>query len=155
MHTPWKKNQQEKADESMVAHEIRFHKYLDRIYDIVQCRHKKYKNLSKEDVFTELDKVIECQASMKMTEEAIRIEQEVQQGSQKEELILLDDKHVMSGVPLLDIIINIDWFTAHFEDRSKALRIIKDLFNHCSSMKLLLQKHSQLIMKSLMNKYDK
>lgn len=75
---------------------------------------------------------------MKMTEEAIKIEQEVQQGSHKEELILLEDQHVMSGVPLLDIIINIDWFTAHFDDRIKVMKILKDIFNECKSFKRLM-----------------
>lgn len=62
---------------------------------------------------------------------------------------------MITGVPLLDIIINIDWFTAHFEDRNKMMRIVKDLFNNCSSMKQLLAKHGQLIMTVLMSKYDK
>ena len=63
--------------------------------------------------------------------------------------------NIITGVPLVDLIVNIDWFTAHFEDRSKVLRIIKDLFNRCEHMKKLLQKHNTLIMKTLMNKYDK
>jgi hypothetical protein len=41
-------------------------------------------------------------------------------------------------IPLVDIIVNIDLFTAHFEDRNKMLRIIKELFNHCTTMKRLL-----------------
>ena len=62
---------------------------------------------------------------------------------------------ILTGVPLVDMIINIDWFTAHFEDRNKVLRIIKDLFNNCAPMKQLLAKHGDLIMIVLMNKYDK
>lgn len=63
--------------------------------------------------------------------------------------------HVLTGIPLVDIMINIDWFTAHFEDRQKTLRIIKDLFNKCDAMKLLLKKHNKLILAVLMTKYDK
>lgn len=42
----------------------------------------------------------------------------------------------------MDIIVNIDWFTADFDDRNKVGRIVKDLFNHCNAMKVLLSKHS-------------
>lgn len=62
---------------------------------------------------------------------------------------------IETGIPLVDIIVNIDLFTAHFEDRNKVLTIIKELFNHCTNMKRLLQKHSKLILTNLMNKYDK
>ena len=60
----------------------------------------------------------------------------------------------MTEVPLLDMIINIDWFTGHFEDRTKVLRIIKELFNHCTAMKKFLNKHAFLIMAVLISKYD-
>lgn len=60
-----------------------------------------------------------------------------------------------TNVPLLDIIINIDLFTAHFGDRNKIVRIIKELFNHCTNMKKLLLKHGHLILSILMRKYDK
>lgn len=36
-----------------------------------------------------------------------------------------------TGVPLVDLMINIDWFTANAEHRNKVLRIMKELFNHC------------------------
>lgn len=54
--------------------------------------------------------------------------------------------HILTNIPLVDILINIDWFTAHFEDRNKILRIIKELFNHCTTMKKLLLKHGTLIL---------
>ena len=63
--------------------------------------------------------------------------------------------NTLTGVPLVDIMVNIDWFTAHFDDRNKLKRILKDLFNNCEAMKDLLDKHGKLIMTSLMNKYDK
>ena len=56
---------------------------------------------------------------------------------------------------MVDCILNIDLFTAHFEDRNKVLRIVKELFNHCTTMKKLLQKHNKLILGVLMYKYDK
>ena len=31
------------------------------MYEIIQCKHKKYQNLSEESIFKELDKVIACQ----------------------------------------------------------------------------------------------
>jgi hypothetical protein len=60
-----------------------------------------------------------------------------------------------TGIPMVDIIINIDLFTSHFEDRNKVLRIIKELYNHCTSMKKLMSKHGGLILKVLLRKYDK
>ena len=44
-------------------------------------------------------------------------------------------QYMNTGIPMVDIIINIDLFTSHFEDRNKVLRIIKELYNHCTSMK--------------------
>jgi hypothetical protein len=58
-------------------------------------------------------------------------------------------------IPLVDMVLNIDLFTAHFEDRSKVLRIIKELFNHCTTMKKLFLRHAKLIVPVLMFKYDK
>ena len=63
--------------------------------------------------------------------------------------------HQLTGIPIVDIMINIDWFTAHFDDRRKVLRILKDLFNNCNSFKKLLLKHSELILTILLSKYDK
>jgi hypothetical protein len=60
-----------------------------------------------------------------------------------------------TGIPLIDILINIDMFTATFEDRNMVLRIIKELYNHCTTMKKLLLKHGKLILAVLMKKYDK
>ena len=62
---------------------------------------------------------------------------------------------IQTNIPLVDIVINIDMFTAHFEDRRKVLRIIKELFNHCTSMKKLLLKHGKIILPALLYKYDK
>jgi len=45
---------------------------------------------------------------------------------------------IQTNVPILDIILNINLFTANFEDRNKVLTIIKELFNHCTAMKRLL-----------------
>ena len=62
---------------------------------------------------------------------------------------------MFTGIPLIDIILDIDLFTAHFEDRNKVLRIIKEFFNHCTDMKKLLAKHNKLIIHKLIEKYDK
>ena len=64
-------------------------------------------------------------------------------------------KTIFTNIPLVDIVINIDLFTAHFEDRNKVLRIVKELFNHCTTMKKLLLKHGKLILPALLRKYDK
>lgn len=61
----------------------------------------------------------------------------------------------MTGMPLLDIILNIHCFTAHFDDRLKLIMIIKDLFKNCNSFKKLLFEHSNLILSVLLGKYDK
>lgn len=55
---------------------------------------------------------------------------------------------------MIDIVINIDWFTAHFEDRNKVVRIVKELFTHSTSMKTLLKKHGKIVLTILLNKYD-
>jgi hypothetical protein len=60
----------------------------------------------------------------------------------------------MTGIPLIDMLVNIDCFTTTHEDREKVLRILKELFNHCTTMKKLLLKHHRLILPNLVNKYD-
>lgn len=61
MYMSWKCQQLKfEGDSSMVEHEVRMDKYLDRMYQIVQCRHKKCKSLAKDKIFMELDKVIQC-----------------------------------------------------------------------------------------------
>ena len=153
MHTPWK-NQQMNAegDSSMLQPEERLHKYLDRMYFIVQCRSNKYKTLSEDDIFKELNKVVQCQCGMKENDNTIELEKAI---NNTKGPFLHDDMHVLTGIPLVDIILNIDWFTAHFDDRKKVLRILKDLFNHCNSFKKLLLQHNQLILPVLLSKYDK
>ena len=63
--------------------------------------------------------------------------------------------HVLTGIPIVDITLNIDWFTADFDDRKKILQILKAMFNHCNSYKKLLLQHNQLILSVLLSKYDK
>jgi hypothetical protein len=45
-------------------HELRLAKYLDRMFDIVQCKHKKYLDLDESAVFLELEKVVQCQLAI-------------------------------------------------------------------------------------------
>jgi hypothetical protein len=52
-----------------------------------------------------------------------------------------NNKAQTTGIPIVDIILNIESFTANFEDRNKILTIVKELFNHCNNMKKLLMKH--------------
>lgn len=63
--------------------------------------------------------------------------------------------HVLTGIPIVDITLNIDWFTADFDDRKKVLQILKSMFNHCNSYKKLLLQHNELILSVLLSKYDK
>ena len=79
--------------------------------------------MSEDGIFKEIDKVINCQLSLESNGDG---------NSATDEVVNLS-----SHVPLVDIIINIDLFTSHFEDRNKVLRIIKELFNHCTTMKKL------------------
>lgn len=62
---------------------------------------------------------------------------------------------VITSIPIIDIMLNIDLFTVQFEDRNKVLTIIKHLFNHCTNMKRLLLNHHKLILTNLIEKYDK
>ena len=50
----------EEGDRSMVEHEKRLHKYLDRMYEIVEGRQIKFKAMSTEDIFREINKVVQC-----------------------------------------------------------------------------------------------
>ena len=56
---------------------------------------------------------------------------------------------------MLDTFVNIDNVFCVFDDRKKVLRILKELFNHCTSFKKLLMKHHYLILTVLLSKYDK
>jgi hypothetical protein len=137
MHMPWKNEQLEKkGDPELVKVELKLSKYLDRMFEVVQCKSKKYGGQAEDAIFKELDKVIACQLNLEAPE-------------------ISSGEHVSTGIPLVDCILNIDLFTAHFEDRNKVLRIVKELFNHCTTMKKLLQKHNKLILHVLMSKYDK
>lgn len=61
----------------MVKDETRLHKYLDRVFDIVQCRYKPFKALSKYEIFTELNKVVECQLAVEINREAFQLENHI------------------------------------------------------------------------------
>jgi hypothetical protein len=122
---------------------MRLQKYLDRMYEIVQGKHKKYQTTTADGIFKELDKVILCQLNLGVSEDTQLLLSKVQDL----DAALNEGKlHILTNIPLVDILINIDWFTAHFEDRNKILRIIKELFNHCTTMKKLLLKHGNLIL---------
>lgn len=45
-------------------HELRLAKYLDRMFDIVQCKHKKCNALEESAIFEELEKVVKCQLAL-------------------------------------------------------------------------------------------
>lgn len=65
------------------------------------------------------------------------------------------DTHILTGVPLLDIILNVDWFTVHFDDRKKIVTIIIALFYNSKTFKQLMYERRALILSVLLNKYDK
>ena len=135
------------GDPHLKIHEMRLAKYMDRMYDMVQGKLKKYCQLAEKEIFYELDKVITCQLSMEIYSDNNDLNQ----------YTALDgvSSTLSTNIPLLDVIINIDLFTAHFGDRNKVVRIIKELFNHCTNMKKLLLKHGKLILNILMLKYEK
>jgi len=100
--------------------------------------------MSEDGIFKELDKVIACQLKCDPSPESMQMENN-----------LTMTTTIFTNIPLVDIVINIDLFTAQFEDRNKVLRIVKELFNHCTTMKKLLLKHGKLILPALLRKYDK
>ena len=112
--------------------------------------------MTEDGIFKELDKVIACQLQL-----------EPPAGCQDQVLQAISEMpndvgesasgqiNPTTKIPLVDMVLNIDLFTAHFEDRSKVLRIIKELFNHCTTMKKLFLRHAKLIVPVLMFKYDK
>lgn len=59
MHMPWKNKQlNQEGDPDLIVHEVRLQKYLDRMYEIVQAKHKKYAGVTEDGIFKELDKII-------------------------------------------------------------------------------------------------
>lgn len=146
MHMPWKKKQlQEDGDEELTKFELRLQKYLDRMYLIAQNKHEKYKALSEDAIFQELDKVIACQLNLEVPAGILPRDDDWSKAP----------KNPITNIPLVDVILNIDFFTTTHEDREKILRIVKEMFNHCTTMKKLLLKHHKLILNVLIQKYDK
>ena len=142
---PWKIQElNQKGDAELVQVENKFAKYLERMFEIVQVKSKKYAAMSEDGIFKELDKVIACQLKLEAPNECKALENN-----------LNFQQIPLSNIPLVDIVIQIDLFTAHFEDRSKVLRIIKELYNHCTTMKKLLLKHGKMVLPILLTKYDK
>ena len=128
------------GDLELAKLEVKLSKYLNRMDEIVQMKAPgKSLNQNEDAIFKELDKVIACQLNME-----VKMKEEGNSSS-----------GMFTGIPLIDIILDIDLFTAHFEDRNKVLRIIKEFFNHCTDMKKLLAKHNKLIIHKLIEKYDK
>ena len=71
-----------------------------------------------EDVFREINTVLTCQLNIKHNYKCVELENAIQNTSG---LFLLEDMQVLTGIPILDITLNIDWFTADFDDRKKIL----------------------------------
>ena len=92
------------------------------MYEIVQCKNKKYLNMSEECIFKELDKVVACQMHLDVETDAVDSMKAFENRPDKEQSGQI---HILTGVPMIDIVINIDWFTAHFEDRNKVLTIVQ------------------------------
>lgn len=59
-----------------------------------------------------------------------------------------------SGVPIVDIIVNIDMFTAKYEDSSKMTKIMVQMFKNSREMRKLLHMHGELILTVLVKKYE-
>ena len=147
MHMAYKNRElNQQGDEKLTQFEHRLSKYLVRMFEVVQLKQKKYAAMSEDAIFKELDKVIACQLSMEISPN-IDLDAYVSASGVSSGLT--------TNIPLVDIIVNIDLFTASFEDRNMVLRIIKELYNHCTTMKKLLLKHGRLILAILMRKYDK
>ena len=118
MNQNWKSIELNKeGDLELSKYETRLKKYLDRMYEIVQCKSKLFPGINEDGIFKELDKVIACQLNIDIGN---------------------TNADKFTQVPLVDIILNIDLFCTHFEDKTKVLTIIKELFNHCTDMKRLL-----------------
>jgi len=95
------------GDTEMLVHEDKFLKYCDRMYEIVQGRSPKHKHMNKAEIFEEFNKVVECQNEMKMNAYATKLVKELEaldapfkKGS--------GDLHVLTSIPIIDILINID-----------------------------------------------
>lgn len=147
MHMAYKNRElNQQGDEKLTQYENRLEKYLVRMFEVVQLKQKKYAAMSEDAIFKELDKVISCQLSMEISPD-VDLDAYVSSSGVSSGLT--------TKIPIVDIVVNIDLFTATFEDRNMVLRIIKELYNHCTTMKKLLLKHGKLILAILMRKYDK
>ena len=58
------------GDVNLAIVEDQLAKYLERAYDIVQCKHPKTHGLTPTEVFHGIQKVIDAQLSLEVTEEA-------------------------------------------------------------------------------------
>ena len=105
--------------------------------------------MTEESIFQELDQVIACQNQLEVPASVVPMETGPGRAASG-----AGTQFIITNIPLVDIIINIDIFNGHFEDRQKILRIVKEIYNHCTSMKKLLLKHGKLILSVLIAKYD-
>jgi hypothetical protein len=54
--------------------------------------------------------------------------------------------NLSSGVPLVDMVVNIDMFTASFDDMHKITAVIKEIFQKSKPMRKLFNKHGEFIL---------
>lgn len=58
----------------MVQFEIKLAKYLERMFEVVQVKSKKYAAMSEDGIFKEIDKVIACQLKLEAPNECKDVE---------------------------------------------------------------------------------
>lgn len=59
-----------KGDVELAKVEEQLAKYLDRLFDIVEIKHPKTNGMGEQAVFAELQKVVESQLSLEITDDA-------------------------------------------------------------------------------------
>ena len=70
MHLPQvNKGLSEHGDTILKTYEMKLAKYMDRMFDMVQCRLQKYGEVSEAAIFAELDKVVLCQLNMEIAQD--------------------------------------------------------------------------------------
>jgi hypothetical protein len=123
-------------DQDFDKYHIKLTKYLIRIHRVICFKINKFGKEIPHDIYIPLNVLIECQLLLNVDTNAY-----LGQGGAAAETVNLS-----SGVPLVDMVVNIDMFTASFDDMHKITAVIKEIFQKSKPMRKLFHKHGEFIL---------
>ena len=130
-------------DQDFEKYHIKLTKYLVRIHRVICFKINKFGKGIPHDIYKPLNVLIECQLLLNVDTNAY-----LGQAAGSETV------NLSSGVPLVDMVVNIDMFTASFDDTHKITAVIKEMFQNSKPMRKLFHKHGELILTVLIEKYE-